>query len=94
MPEAKTGRRLMLNDGTTIENGEAGYSSGYLWLWVPGMTLPEAAVIFLDPEKTKKVVFEFGEMSDTYEGYTTCTQLSAVDGKVTICLAKGAENNV
>ena len=94
MPEAKTGRRLMLNDGTTIENGEAGYSSGYLWLWAPGMTMPEAAALFLDPGKTEKIVFEYGDMADTYEGYTTCTHLSTVDGKVTICLAKGAENNV
>lgn len=83
------GRRLILADGTTIENGEAGYSSGYLWLWMPGMTLPEAAGIFLDPEKTKKVTFEYGEMADTYEGYTTCTHLSVTDGKVTVCMSKG-----
>lgn len=94
MPEVKTGRRLVLNDGTTIENGDAGYSSGYLWMWVPDMTMQEAAKTFLDPEKTKKVIFEYGEMADTYEGYTACTHLSVTDGKVTICLTKGAGNNV
>ena len=94
MPEAKTGRRLMLNDGTTIENGEAGFASGYLWLWVPGMTLPEAAALFLDPGKTEKIVFEYGDMEDTYEGYTMCTHLSTTDGTLSVCMKKGAENNV
>ena len=27
-----TGRRLILKDETTIEDGEAGYAGGFLWL--------------------------------------------------------------
>ena len=94
MPEAKTGRRLMLNDGTTIENGDAGYSSGYLWMWVPEMTMPEAASIFFDPEKTALIRFQYGDMEDTYEGYTMCTHLSTTDGTLSVCMKKGAGNNV
>ena len=83
------GRRLILADGTTIENGEAGYSSGYIWMWVPEMTMPEAAAIFLDPEKTKRILFQYGDMEDEYTDFTVCTYLSVVDEKVTVCMTKG-----
>lgn len=89
MPQ-KTGQRLILMDGTQIEDGKAGYSDGRLWCWVTGYTLAEAAAIFLDPAKTGKIVYEYGEMSTEYDGFTSCTNLFIDnDGKVYACLAKG-----
>lgn len=89
----KTGRRLILMDGTTLEDGRCGLADGHLWCWITGMTMMQAAMIFLDPTKTGEIVFEYGEMSDTYENYTNCTNLSIDnDGKVSICLTRGAAN--
>lgn len=85
------GRRLILHDGTVIENGEAGYSQGFLWIWFTGYTLQEAAVMFFDPSKTSVIDYEYGEMQDDYRGYTNCISLQIdVDGKISVCLTKGA----
>lgn len=89
----KTGQRLIFDDGTTIENGSCGYSSGSLWCWVHGFTMPEAAQIFFDPSKTGKIVYEYGEMSDEYEGFVNCTNLFIDgDGQVSACLVRGDLN--
>lgn len=87
----KTGQRLILADDTVIENGSAGYSDGHLWCWVTGFTMQEAAAVFFDPEKTQEIVYEYGEMSDTYTGYTVCTNIFInSDGVISVCLVRGA----
>lgn len=89
MPEQRTGQRLILADRTVIEDGTAGLANGFLWCWFSGMTLPEAAALFLDPAKTNLITFEYGEMVDSYEGYTNCTNLSAgADGQISVCMTK------
>ena len=90
MPE-KTGQRLVLMDGTTIENGACGYADGVLWCWVHGYTMQEAAGIFFDPHKTGRIVYEYGEMADTYVGYTICVNIFTDEsGQVSIGLRKEA----
>lgn len=81
--------RLKFLDGTEIE-GEAGLSSGFLWLTVRGLTLQEAAAIAFNPAKTGRITFEYGDMKDVYIGFTVCTSLMIdTDGVVSICLVKG-----
>lgn len=80
------GRQLNLNDGTIIPNGEAGLSGGFLWLYLPGYTIQQAAAVAFDSSKTAVIVFEYGEMSDTYTGYTLCTSVSEDDGQASVCL--------
>ena len=82
------GQRLTLNDGTIIDNGSAGLSSGFLWLYLPGYTIQQAAAIAFDNNKTAVIVFDYGDMSDTYEGYTVCTTISEADGQASVCLTK------
>lgn len=83
------GRRLILNNGTIIEGGEAGYSSGNLWLWFTGWTLQQAAAVFFNPAATMRIVFQYGEDEDVYLGYTDCTGLSIdEDGRISVCLVK------
>jgi hypothetical protein len=87
------GRRLILNDGTIIEGGEAGYSQGFLWVWFTGYTLQQAALMFFDTSKTSKIVFQYGEMESVYEGFTTVMNLGIdVDNNVSVCLTKGVTN--
>ena len=84
------GKRLILNDDTTIEDGQAGYSEGFLWCFFSG-NMQQAASLFFDQTKTGKIIFQFGEMEDVYEGFTNCTSINMdVDGNVSVCLKKGA----
>ena len=82
------GQRITLNDGTIIDGGSAGCSEGFLWLYLPGYTIQQAAAIAFDTDKTAVIVFDYGEMSDTYEGYTNCTSISASGGQASICLTQ------
>ena len=85
------GRRLILNDDTVIENGEAGLSSANnLWVWFTGRTMMEAAAIFFNPVKTERIVFQYGEMEDAYTGYTVCRNMMIDgDGNMSVCMVKG-----
>lgn len=86
-----TGRRLVLNDGTQIENGEAGYADGFLWLYLPEYTIQQG-VMFFDPSKTSKIVFQYGEMEDTYTGFITCKTLMVRDNILSVQLVQEANN--
>lgn len=84
------GQRLILNDGTIIEGGKAGYAQGFLWCYFTGYTLPQAAMLFFDPTKTARIVFQYGEMEDVHEGFTNCINTGIdVDGRVSVCMTKG-----
>lgn len=86
-----SGRFLKMADGSELGNCEAGYSQGFLWCFLIGYTLQQAAGIFFDTAKTSLIEFHYGEMTDTYEGFTDCINLGIdVDGKVSVCLKKGA----
>jgi 4-diphosphocytidyl-2-C-methyl-D-erythritol kinase len=42
------GRNIVLNDGTVIPGGECGYSDGFLWCWLNGYTMQQAASLFFE----------------------------------------------
>ena len=82
------GVRLIMGT-VTIENGEAGLADNLLRLWIPGMSMMQAARIVFDSEKTKRIVFEYGEMQDVYEGYTECENIMNDEGVISVCMRKG-----
>lgn len=83
------GQRLILNDGTVIENGSAGLADGLLWLYIGGYTMAAAAETFLNPAKTAKIIFQYGGMEDSHVGYTDCRAIMInQDGNMSVCLAK------
>ena len=82
------GVRLIMGT-VTIENGEAGLADNLLRLWIPGMSMMQAAGIVFDSEKTKRIVFEYGEMQDVYEGYTECENIMNDEGVISVCMRKG-----
>ena len=85
------GRRLIFSDNSVIEGAEAGYADGSLWLYVPGCTMQDAAAIGLNTARNNKITFQYGEMEDTWEGYTVCATLSVSgDGLASICLKQPA----
>ena len=88
MTEERTGVRLILADGTEIEDGRAGYAGGSLWChWIG--TMQEAAALFFNPEKTAVIRFRYGEMEDTWEGFTVCINIHMEDGQVYVCMTRG-----
>lgn len=89
MPEQKHGQRIILMDGTTLEDGRCGFADGFLWCWVKDVTFQQAAEIFLDPAKTGKIIYEYGEMTDEYEGFTGCKSISVQYDEVAVCLVEG-----
>ena len=83
-------RKLIFNDGTEIEGGEAGLSGKQLWLFLPGYTFQQAAEIALDQNKTAVIIFEYSdELADRYEGYVNCTAISVDYDQTNICLERG-----
>lgn len=85
-----TGRRLILADGTKLEEAEAGYASGNLWCWIPNCSMATAFGLFTNPNRTRKIIFQYGEMQDEYNGFTTCTNVSVdPDGRASVCMTKG-----
>ena len=93
MAQQKTGRRIILKDKTVYENGECGYAEGCLWCYVPGVTAADVLPKFLNPSATKHIVFEYGEMSDVYDGFTELVSVLTDPIRVSICLKKAVENN-
>jgi len=83
------GVRLILNDGTAIENGRAGFAEGFLWLTFPSFTMQDAISIVLDTSKTSRIMFVYGEMSDTYTGYTVCRSILQEYNSISVCMVRG-----
>ena len=89
-----TGRRLILADNTVLEDAEAGFATRWLWCYMYGYTMAEAAAMFCNnPEKTARIEYQYGNMSDEYIGYTRCTFLQLdEDGRVCVCLMQEVQN--
>ena len=83
-----TGRRLILNDGTVIENGRAGYDAGFLWMYLPGYTMQEAAAIAFDYQKTERIEFKYGEMSDVYDRFIICRGILSGENEIKVCMVR------
>jgi len=89
---ATEGQRLILNDGTVIEGGGAGYADGFLWLYFTGMTFVQASQLFCDAGKTVHIVYQYGEMENAYDGFTECMTVQIdSDGHVSVCLKKAVQ---
>lgn len=86
MPDQKRGQRIILKDETVLEDGRCGFSEGLLWCWIKEMTMQQAAEIFFDPNKTGKITYEYGEMSDEYEGFTSIQSLTKQYDEIAVCL--------
>lgn len=70
------GTRLILNDGTVIENGRAGLSGGELSLWMPGYSIVQVAMLIADKTKMQRVISSAGGLDNEYVGYTECVLIT------------------
>lgn len=83
------GTRLFLKDLTVIENGRAGLADGFLWLWMPGITMQQAAVFVFNPDVMGRIIFQYGEEESVYAGYIVCKSLTTDNGETVVCMVKG-----
>ena len=86
--------KLILNDGTVIDGGSAGYADGFLWLWLPEWTIQRGASIIASPDLTvrtmSRIIFKYeADMEEVYSGYTVCTAIMQEGDTLAICLVKG-----
>lgn len=88
-----SGRKIILADGTEYDKGECGYADGVLWCYLPtGIGLAKAFLDFSSHGKTETIVFTYGEMSDTYNGFTDLQGLmKTYDGKINVSLKRPAD---
>ena len=79
MPE-KTINKLILDDGTVLDNCECGYYNRTLWCYLKGFSFNEAFALFSDSNSFKTITFEFG--IDSYRKqiiYKGLTSLIAIE---------------
>lgn len=84
-------QKLILADGTEIEQGRAYLSDGELWLMIGwnGRTVLEAAKIFSDETKTERITYVHDEV-DEFEGMTDLRMVMIDrDGTMNIKLTRG-----
>ncbi len=86
--------KLTLNDGTELDTRGAGETEFSLWVYGLQLTIAEAAVIFSDPAKTKKmsVFYQQDLPVDVFEGYTVLTVIQRDGDGIKVCMKKGAGN--
>lgn len=84
---------LVFADGTKMKGASCGYAEGHLWCWVTGLSMIQAAQVFLDSAKTDRITFQHGDSEDVFEGFTDCTNLFInMDGQISASLTKGDQN--
>ncbi len=81
--------KVVLNNGTVIDDGSVGLSDGFLWLFMPGYTMQDAAAVAFNPEAVRRIIWQAGDDEYVYTGYTVCTNIGAEDGRIAVCLVKG-----
>ena len=92
MPEENVIRRLVLADGTVLDECECGYADRQLWCYLRNLTFNQAFQLFSDSEKTCEIIFEYGlETALTRETYSDFTYIVSINRReltIDICLTK------
>ena len=80
--------RVTLNDGTIFEDSQCGYAEHTLWLWLKGITFAQAFAAFSDPEKTKTILFQYGNQEETYTGFTEINLIQKSESTIDVRMIK------
>lgn len=80
---------LKLANNRILSECSAGMTEGALWLFLPKMTMTEAAGIAFDTEALQTILFHYGVMYDVYEGYTEVKAMMQRGDDVEIQLVGG-----
>ena len=83
------GRQIVMNDGTIYEDATIGYNNGVIWCNIPNKTITDVIPDFIDHQKTEKLIFQYGEDEDVYEGYTVLGAVLQQENMAQIQLKRG-----
>lgn len=90
MDGLKSSVRLILKDGTILDNCECGYSNRSLWCYLRGIPFGEAFQYFSGPDKFETIIFDiiFGNTIDriTYSGFEQITAVQQSEFTVDVRL--------
>ena len=90
MPEIKDVHRLVLKDGTILEQSDCGYADRELWCFLRNVTFFEAFQLFSDPAKFEKIRYEIGLIENytriTYSGLTQVITVNQTEETVNVRL--------
>lgn len=74
--------RVILADGTVINDCTIGITASGIWINARGMDIVRAAQLFSDPKRTQTMRFEYGDMYDEVEGFTQVSVFNCDDPQV------------
>ena len=84
--------KIILADGTVIENAYVLQSIGRLWFYFTnGMNIREVFALMADPEKTERITMIRGETETVYEGYVSILNIMRDTGLVSGGLTRADE---
>lgn len=90
MPDEGFKKRLILTDGTVLEDCDCGYSNKTLWCFLKGILFGEAFQYFSSPKKFQTVIFELEYMDFIdhfeYSGFEAITSVVQSENTVDVCL--------
>ena len=90
MPEADAVRRLVLADGTVLDQSECGYAERKLWCYLKNLTFADAFQIFSNPDKIGVIKFEYGLTDQytriTYTGFTDIQTITSRELSIDVCV--------
>ena len=68
---------------------QAGATEGALWLYLKGMTMPEAAVFAFNPEETACLEFHYGNLYSEFRGFTNVKAIMDRESQIEVMLTGG-----
>lgn len=86
-------QKLILNDGTELENSYAAETVDFLFLYISnGMNMMQIMMLMMDQSKISRIIYESGEANQTeYNDYTTVTSINAeYGGMISVSLRKNS----
>ena len=90
MSEDNMMTRLVLKDGTILNDCECGYCNGSLWCYLKGLSFNEAFQQFSDPSKLSEITFEYGTETyyrqTIYSGFTNIIAIEKRDFTIDVRL--------
>ena len=83
--------RLILHDGTVLNNCECGYYKKNLWCYLKGISFSDAFRYFSDPEAYYSVTFDMGFQPAFFErivytGFTDMTAIQKEEDRISVRL--------
>lgn len=61
--------RLILADGTVLENSRCGFADGTLWCWISGLTMADCFSIFSNPDNVRTITRLYQTVGYRYTGF-------------------------